>query len=648
CIRACGGPVVMANDGGCVVGHCGAGARVRDCNGDRGGTAVIDNCGECVGGNTGAVACVQDCNGDWGGTAVIDNCGECVGGNTGAVACVQDCNGDWGGTAVIDNCGECVGGNTGQTPCAQDCNGDFGGTAVMDNCGTCVGGNTGAVACVQDCEGTWGGTAMPGSACDDNNASTIDDTYNANCECVGTVSYDCPTLQANIGDACDDGDNGTVDDMVDSNCECHGTPVGPVCPGDEVVVRIITDGNPEEISWEITNAVGVTIATGSPSLPNAVEDKTVCLNGSPTSAWYGFRLMDSFGDGIEGGGWELRTTDGKLILRDDFDNGPSSPMAAPLSGGYGAYHSFALPLGVGRIHPGSCGRFDYRAYNQVFAVKVPGTNFENDVLNYQFEFSDPDSGYIRRIKKPRNYVTLSDLNPSPLWGGKRYFARVRTDKSGPITEAHWGTGCEMGLTTTVTCTQLIEAPSYGHSCGEVRRYGPSSFIYAQPVFGATQYEFRIFSLGEEYDETYVRNTYILELFGFANPLGQQSYQVQVRARVNNVWGNYCNTCWIHINNAPTGPAQSLIEVRGEATLWPNPVRDGQVYLNIDGIQSATQQITVDIKDIYGQQVYGQAFGNSGERFSTVLDLPADIASGVYLVNITVNGEMITKRLSVVR
>ncbi|MCO6483970.1 MAG: T9SS type A sorting domain-containing protein, partial [Flavobacteriales bacterium] len=52
--------------------------------------------------------------------------------------------------------------------------------------------------------------------------------------------------------------------------------------------------------------------------------------------------------------------------------------------------------------------------------------------------------------------------------------------------------------------------------------------------------------------------------------------------------------------------------------------------------------------LYGQHVYGKEFGNSGERFSTVLNLPGDIASGVYLVNITINGELTTKRLTIVR
>ncbi|MCB0759568.1 MAG: T9SS type A sorting domain-containing protein, partial [Flavobacteriales bacterium] len=63
---------------------------------------------------------------------------------------------------------------------------------------------------------------------------------------------------------------------------------------------------------------------------------------------------------------------------------------------------------------------------------------------------------------------------------------------------------------------------------------------------------------------------------------------------------------------------------------------------------ADQQITVDIQDIYGKQVFAKEFGNSGERFNTILNLPGDIASGEYMVNITVNGENTVQRLTIMR
>src|SRR5690606_35005413 len=155
----------------------------------------------------------------------------------------------------------------------------------------------------------------------------------------------------------------------------------------------------------------------------------------------------------------------------------------------------------------------------------------------------------------QNCVIFWDMVTNPLTPGVKYFARVRTDKSGPMAEAHWGTGCEMGISLDVLgCTGLIPAPAYGHSCNETRSFGNSSFIYATPVQAATDYEFRIFNTGEGYDQTFVRGTYILQLkwnASVAPPLvNGYTYQVQARAKVGGVWGAYCgSTCSITINNS---------------------------------------------------------------------------------------------------
>jgi len=363
---------------------------------------------------------------------------------------------------------------------------------------------------------------------------------------------------------------------------------------------------------------------------------------------YGLRLYDSFGDGITGGGWELRTTGGKLILRDDFANGGQSPDPATATAPYNGAHSFCLPLGPVDIAPTECGILDNLMGNKVYAVK------QNGAANYQFEFTNPDAGYVRRIAKPRNYVIFSELSASPLTPGVKYFVRVRTDKEGPMAEARWGAGCETGLSTAVIgCPGLIQAPAYGHSCGETRRFANGNYLYATPIVGASEYQFRIFNDEEGYDETFSRSTYILQLNWNSNVAPKlrngYTYQVQVNAKVNGVYSGFCEakTCTITIDNS--APANSLRQLAGgAATLWPNPVRDGQVNLSIDGLTAADQHISVDVADIYGQHVYGQEFENSGERFNTTLNLPGNIASGIYMVNITVNGETSVQRLSIIR
>ena len=64
-----------------------------------------------------------------------------------------------------------------------------------------------------------------GSACNDNNAATINDMVNANCECVGSPNPNyCPALNLYVGSACNDNNAATINDMVNANCECVGTP----------------------------------------------------------------------------------------------------------------------------------------------------------------------------------------------------------------------------------------------------------------------------------------------------------------------------------------------------------------------------------------------------------------------------------------
>src|SRR5690606_35888755 len=330
---------------------------------------------------------------------------------------------------------------------------------------------------------------------------------------------------------------------------------------------------------------------------------------------YIFLLSDGYGDGLccnNGNGyWELRTPQGGLLLRDLFDasvDGNSSPAPVPANPNYGFGHSICLPAGPGNIAPTECGIFNNALDNKVYANKVVGAS------NYQFEFSDPDAGFIRRIARPYNYVHFWDMVSTPLVPGVKYFARVRTDRDGPMQQAHFGTGCEMGLSLpqVVTCSELIQAPAYGHSCNETRAFNTNnSFIWAKPVVGANEYQFRVFNTEEGYDQTFIRSTYILQLKWNNNVapalINGYTYQVEINVKVNGLYSGFCaSSCTITIDNSGNlvnNPEASLVQVFGDAQLWPNPVRDGQVNLSIDGLVDTEQTILVDIQDIYGKQVF---------------------------------------------
>jgi len=143
-----------------------------DCNGTVGGTAAIDACGTCAGGTTGITpnAACTDCAGVINGSAAIGT--PCDDGNSNTT------NDTW-----TTGC-QCVG-----TPVNFDCAGVANGTAAIDACGTCAGGTTGITpnAACTDCAGVVNGTSLPGTACNDNDPTTVNDTWNSSCECIGDM-----------------------------------------------------------------------------------------------------------------------------------------------------------------------------------------------------------------------------------------------------------------------------------------------------------------------------------------------------------------------------------------------------------------------------------------------------------------------------
>ncbi|MBL7939054.1 MAG: HYR domain-containing protein, partial [Flavobacteriales bacterium] len=170
-----------------------------------------------------------DCAGVINGTASMDACGVCSGGTTGLIANASctDCLGVVNGTNILGsacndnnpstendtwNAGcQCIG-----TPINFDCAGVANGTASVDACGVCSGGTTGLIANASctDCLGVVNGTNILGSACDDNNPSTENDTWNAGCQCIGTpINFDCAGVA-----------NGTA--SVDACGVCSGGTTG--------------------------------------------------------------------------------------------------------------------------------------------------------------------------------------------------------------------------------------------------------------------------------------------------------------------------------------------------------------------------------------------------------------------------------------
>ena len=167
------------------------------------------------------------------------------------------------------------------------------------NCVTC--------ATLEDCEGEVGGSALPGTPCDDGDATTYGDTYTDDCECVG-IPYDCIDLLANIGDACDDGDATTVNDTVNADCECVGEPAAPgsVC---DSAIPVDCNAEPATYSSSASNGSNTTacfmgdnglwfsfMGTGTDITINSTAsfDHEMSINSGPCDALVNVICIDNF------------------------------------------------------------------------------------------------------------------------------------------------------------------------------------------------------------------------------------------------------------------------------------------------------------------------------------------------------------------
>ena len=89
--------------------------------------------------------------------------------------------------------------------------------------------------------------------------------------------------------------------------ECIGVIPGGQ-PGFELIIDLFTGTFGGEISWDITDANGDIFASGSGYASNANLTITACI---PVGA-YNFNMYDSFGDGWNGGTYNLSSTTGAI------------------------------------------------------------------------------------------------------------------------------------------------------------------------------------------------------------------------------------------------------------------------------------------------------------------------------------------------
>ena len=481
----------------------------------------------------------------------------------------------------------------------------------------------------------------------------------------------CPELVGQIGDVC--GPVNIVEsNIINADCECERI-VAP-CTND-LAMEIRTDGNAVDITWEVLHNGGVVLSGGGANLPNnALFIESLCL----PDACYTLRVMDAGGDGITGGGYVLRNAglNGDRII-DNAGNFTSGSMSA-ISGGASA---FCLPISTQKPIFVARDKMDWvngeyfvcepdQAVSDVWTNTTVGAP-ERANSGYQFWFFDPNGSYS--FRRARYHSVSDNFGPADQyrachmkinnWDAANQIpanvmmnVRVRTRVNGVYGE--FGPAFRFMIDPVAAAcplTKLNDIPNQQYmSCNSTRNWGANNFVHARQVSGANLYQFRFRIAAENFVVARTSTKYFLQLNWAVSPLqAGKTYDVDVRASKDGgatwctsgpSWGE---SCTVTITNQADNNSQdlSLLNISSEKlSIYPNPNTGEQLFIDLQGIEAGVEAVIVEIYDMTGKQIVARMIPTQGERMNTVLDLQGDLATGMYLVNITAGNKRYTERL----
>jgi hypothetical protein len=469
----------------------------------------------------------------------------------------------------------------------------------------------------------------------------------------------CPNLFGQIGQACNAGP-GFVIGTIDANCVC----VGQQCTTD-LILEFQTDANASQISWELrSTGTNILVQSGTGLPNNAIVTSNTCL---PDGCYY-LRVIDSGGDGIANGGYILRTSVGQQRIIDNRNNFNSGGVSAVINNG-----GFCLPLGTDKLIYTSCDKLDWvnnqflvAAENALVSAQWQVGNQTDD--GYQFWIFDPNGSY--GYAKFRNHATsdgfgpasairachmqINNWSPNQIPANVLMNAKVRSRVNG-INSA-WGPVCRFKIDpirAACPLTKLMDIPgNQFFSCGVTRAWGSGAAnrVVARTVDGATQYQFRWNNSELAAPVVRTTTTAVLQL-NWTPALPNGTYQVQVRAFKNGQWcvtslpwGDECN---VTITGSPVGQNMNLQTTgstsSAELTMFPNPNRGDLLTLSLSAVEEGVNTVSVDIYDLTGAMVSSRTIVVNDGMVYQVLELK-EMASGLYMVNITAGDQRYTERL----
>jgi len=254
--------------------------------------------------------------------------------------------------------------------------------------------------------------------------------------------------------------------------------------------------------------------------------------------------------------------------------------------------------------------------------------------NYEWEFSDgvdPPVIYVRGAGNPGVKLSWVEcLKPNNL-----YQVRVRANVDG-----QWGEyGNPKPLSTLLTANTAVRP----NLCGTTRNL--NQFILPGNICIADGFEFELTNID---DVSQIHTIFSVGTLGagFLNTaiptlVPGATYSVRVKATQCGVEGDFSTACNVTIAG-PQAQGDETPQLRtmaeNSATLYPNPNAGSEVRVELDGLGDGNHEVMIQIYDIYGKLIQSEGFGHTGSTMSRLMRFDGNMAMGMYMVQVVVDGE----------
>ncbi len=486
----------------------------------------------------------------------------------------------------------------------------------------------------------------------------------------------CPNVTGQVGSSCNDGNTNTINDVLNASCVCVGTAVG--CTGNQLTLTLNTDGHGNQTSWDIVSTGTTTpaLCSGSGYANNSTILLTCCLpNGC-----YNLRVFDSFGDGINPGGYTLYDASNNRII-DNAGNGAGFTTLSQVRDVSNNPVSFCVPISTDALVNANCDQLGLATSSVVQAQINPAVTAQYGMSNatsgYQFWVYNPNGGFSRRIffshsapssgvptgtanNLRSSYFQLSTMSSAPAIPSF-IMLNVRVRSRVNNINGEFGPACRMKIDPLANCatTQLTTTAMPIVSCNAVNVSRTSGVLWSNAVSGANKYQFEFVNantnvllrrLGSPTRDLH------MSTWGHSVALPTCNVPYNVRMRVSFDGGtNYCSfgaVCAVTFACAASQDSRDMevadAHTSGVLELWPNPNNGDQLTVHIEDPGFETGTATIDVIDLFGKHVISETINVDGSTINYVVDLRDDIADGLYIVNVTTDDRSFTQRLVIAR